>query len=700
MKKWSLKKIKTWNTTREGAEPSVLRVKNQVSALASKTKVGMIVGFSLSALGLFVMAAVGVSYVNSSRLASEKIESATELVALSGSVAKNALGSVRGEANGLDGLEADNTAFTKQMNKFIGVGANWALQSSDEKVQDRYKELADEWSVVNAHVMSILEKRADLKALKSRVEKAEEDLSTIEKKVARFAQEGEGSFNAQEESLARVWTESVKQIYVNTVSLQGRDDVSPELAFRIAKNLAYFKQVLARFEKGNAEEGIRAVQKAEQKVLLAEIKDYLKSGVEENLNVLSKSMDDIQDAKIESSKVNAQYPVLLKKVNLFLSELKAESGAVNQQAGLYFIAGLLVVVFGAVFVLLVNASKEKQVGEERRKENEENMRAIHQLLSEIEGLGEGNLTRHATVDNGITHEIALAMNDTVSQLKRLVANVRTTTLGVSDLATETGRMSQELVKKAAKQESDVQNVSETMTRISQELDEVAQKTAQSSDLAATALDLSRRGEAVVYNTIEGMNNIRESIQETSKRIKSLGESSQEIGQVTQLIRQVGSRIQVLALNAAIQSADAGEAGKGFAVVAEEVQALADEAAASAQKIDRLVQNIQGSAKEAISTMELATSRVVDGANTADNAGEALRQIGQAASSLREIVDVVTQKMQEESENTTDLVFKMTQVKAFSTDARNNMDRLQGQMNEMEGQTKELKGSVDGFRLDA
>ena len=126
--------------------------------------------------------------------------------------------------------------------------------------------------------------------------------------------------------------------------------------------------------------------------------------------------------------------------------------------------------------------------------------------------------------------------------------------------------------------------------------------------------------------IEGMDRIRETIQETSKRIKRLGESSQEIGDIVELINDIAEQTNILALNAAIQAAMAGEAGRGFAVVADEVQRLAERSSNATKQIEALVKTIQTDTNEAVISMEQSTAGVVNGARLAEESGEALDEI--------------------------------------------------------------------------
>ena len=138
-----------------------------------------------------------------------------------------------------------------------------------------------------------------------------------------------------------------------------------------------------------------------------------------------------------------------------------------------------------------------------------------------------------------------------------------------------------------------------------------------------------------------MNTIRETIQETSKRIKRLGESSQEIGNIVELINDIAEQTNILALNASIQASMAGEAGRGFAVVADEVQRLAERAANATKQIEVLVRTIQTDTNEAVVSMERSTTDVVGGALLAENAGAALEEIEQVSNQIASLVQNIS-----------------------------------------------------------
>src|SRR5512135_447180 len=165
------------------------------------------------------------------------------------------------------------------------------------------------------------------------------------------------------------------------------------------------------------------------------------------------------------------------------------------------------------------------------------------------------------------------------------------------------------------------------------INQVSASATESAEVARASLAAAEKGQEAVHNAIAGMNEIREHIQETAKRIKRLGESSQEIGEIVELISDITEQTNVLALNAAIQAASAGEAGRGFTVVAEEVQRLAERSGEATKHISAIVKSIQRDTQDAVEAMERSTQGVVEGTKVADEAGQTLHEIEQVSKRL-------------------------------------------------------------------
>ena len=230
------------------------------------------------------------------------------------------------------------------------------------------------------------------------------------------------------------------------------------------------------------------------------------------------------------------------------------------------------------------------------------------------------------------------------------------------------------------------------------IDQVSANASESATVAQRSVAIAYNGAEVVQRSIEGMNVIRDQIQETSKRIKRLGESSQEIGDIVSLINDIADQTNILALNAAIQASMAGEAGRGFAVVADEVQRLAERSANATKQIETLVKTIQADTNEAVMSMESTTSEVVRGARLAKDAGEALEEVQTVSNVLADLIQNISNAAQQQADsaghisNTMNIIQDITSQTSSGTMAT---ARSVGQLSEM---AIALQESVSGFKL--
>ncbi|MDH3531499.1 MAG: methyl-accepting chemotaxis protein [Gammaproteobacteria bacterium] len=360
---------------------------------------------------------------------------------------------------------------------------------------------------------------------------------------------------------------------------------------------------------------------------------------------------------------------------------------------------LLALILLAVLVLLnARSSVFERAAKEQAEQNERNQQAILRLLDEMGSLADGDLTVEATVTEDITGTIADSFNYAIEELRKLVATVNETAIMVDSAAKQTETTAANMAKAAENQSQEINAATESIVSMAASIEEVSGNAERSSDVARHSVEVAHKGGEAVRRTIDGMNTIRETIQDTSKRIKRLGESSQEIGNIVELINDIAEQTNILALNASIQASMAGEAGRGFAVVADEVQRLAERSTNATKQIEVLVRTIQADTNEAVVSMERSTTDVVGGALLAENAGAALDEIEQVSNQIASLVQNISGSARQQAGSAADVTRRTTRLREISEQTGKATTATAAAISKLSELASQLRKTVAGFSL--
>jgi len=398
----------------------------------------------------------------------------------------------------------------------------------------------------------------------------------------------------------------------NANQLLTADLIDPEVVLQLEKDTTSFRDTVQALMESSA------AQHDDSMLTLEDLGTNMADMVEAVGEVLANTQSLLR-AKTSANRLFQDSEGMLKDADALSQAYRALGGA----------GYLIAVVFGLmtlgslVLLGLININETKSRARKSEEENSRNQEAILRLMDELGELAEGNLTINASVTEDITGAVADSINYTVEELRTLVRGINNATVLMDRAASQAGQVSEALQQAAQRQTDEIETTSVAVVRLAESVQQVSGNAAESARVAEQSLAAAEKGQRAVSNAISGMNTLREQIQETSKRIKRLGESSQEIGEIVELISDITEQTNVLALNAAIQAASAGEAGRGFSVVAEEVQRLAERSADATKQIAAIVKTIQSDTQDTVAAMEISTQGVVEGAKLSDAAGQTL-----------------------------------------------------------------------------
>jgi twitching motility protein PilJ len=625
---------------------------------------------------------------------------ATEMQMLSQRLARGSALAAQGQAAAFAAVRDSRDRFRSDLDALVtgGLFRGTALEPTQDPARlETLNGIKARWERVDSAAKRLVDNETSLTSLARGLDGINQGNSGLLELAQQAAQQiGQGGGSLREVDYANQLAVLSQRIAKNANTLAAADEIDPEVAFLLGKDDTAFRDVMNGLAKGSDALRLAPVRSEDARSTLAELGKRF-TVYQTGITSILSNMSNLVVAKQAARSINNESESLLTDATTLAGQYEAGNGMRPLTLGLAIGFTLLALACLAMIakVFLVDARLRAQDSEHENKRNQE---AILRLLNEMGNLADGDLTVQASVTEDVTGAIADSINFTIEELRTLVRGINSATDQVTKATQDTQAISNRLFEASQRQNREIQHASASVLTMAESINEVAHNAAQSAKVAEVQLAAAEKGGSAVQNQISGMNDIRSQIQETSKRIKRLGESSLEIGEIVELISDITEQTNVLALNAAIQAASAGEAGRGFTVVAEEVQRLAERSGEATKQIEAIVKTIQADTQDAVAAMEKSTVGVVEGAKLSDAAGQALTEIQRVSRELAELIGRISAQTQRQSASVTDVTRGMQGILRISEETTEGTKQTNVSIGQLTKLAAELRSSVAGFKV--
>ena len=650
----------------------------------------------------FVALAVSMVYADNRATSQQALHSsaATEMQMLSQRLARGSALAAQGQAAAFAAIRDSRNRFKANLDALTGNGAFKGVSldpTRDPAAAGTLNTIKGRFERIDAAAKRLTDNETSLTSLARGLAAINSGNSGLLELAQQAAQQiGQAGGSLREVDYANQLAVLSQRIAKNANTLASANEIDPEVAFLFGKDDVAFRDVVNGLAKGSDALRLAPARSDDARATLAELAKRF-TDYESGVNAILSNMANLVVAKQAARSINNEAEPLLDDTTRLAAQY--ENGAQTHALALGLAIAFGVIALGCLALIAkVFLDDARLRAQDSEHENKRNQEAILRLLNEMGNLADGDLTVQASVTEDVTGAIADSINFTIEELRTLVRGINSATDQVTKATQETQAISNRLYEASQRQNREIQQASASVLTMAESINEVASNAAQSAKVAQTQLAAAEKGGSAVQNQISGMNDIRSQIQETSKRIKRLGESSLEIGEIVELIADITEQTNVLALNAAIQAASAGEAGRGFTVVAEEVQRLAERSGEATKQIEAIVKTIQADTQDAVAAMEKSTVGVVEGAKLSDAAGQALAEIQRVSRELADLIGAISAQTQRQSASVTDVTRGMQGILRISEETTEGTKQTNVSIGQLTKLAAELRSSVAGFKV--
>ena len=653
-------------------------------------------------------------------MAVSRTQIASDLVMHSQRLGKAAPNAIQGNTLAFRQLEQSRNAINQEL-AVLSSGGEWqgrSIPALDGATAEQLSMIKTSWLKTDKASQEILSAEKELSGFKTTLKNANTMtpimLELSEQIASVLAQTGASPREVAAAGQLVMLTQRMGKSMNEFMTPEG---INQETAFMLGKDVNTFHDILNGFLEGSPVLRLPAIGQVEARGRLTELQVAFENYRHELTSTLSNIKKFITAKNSERLIFQENESLREGLIDLQITFRDQEKSG-NWISWVFTITEIctLLLAFTIAWILLVESRRKTVQAEQNRIEaenrrlqavqdeaaarqiNQQNQAAILRLMNELQEVAEGNLAIKATVSEDLTGAIADSINLTLEELCRLLDKVRQTALQVGTSCEQAHSMSTELQTLSSRQSVEIQETGQMVLKLTSQIHQVSRAAAESSDVAQSSLHAAQGGEIAVQNAIQSMQQLRDQIQETSKRIKRLGDSSLEISDIIELISDITEQTHVLALNASIQAASAGEAGRGFAVVAEEVQRLAERSSGAARQISVLVKTVQEDAQEAVAAMERSTQGVIEGARLSDAAGNVLADIRRVSQHLAELITDISGSALQQSTVADSVSRNIESILTLTEHTRHGTQQTAGSIQELSELARALSGAIERFRI--